>query len=99
MADYYTRHPVPARWAPPTDVVPVRIDRETGKLATAACPGEQVSFEYFLAGTEPAESCPLHPDDGVDGWIQRMARGLGEWLGGREEEPRPEREPPPFPPR
>ncbi|HEX7240847.1 MAG TPA: PBP1A family penicillin-binding protein [Longimicrobiaceae bacterium] len=99
MADYYTRNPVPARWAPPVDVVPVRIDRETGKLATATCPGEQVSFEYFLAGTEPAESCPLHPDDGVDGWIQRMARGLGDWLGGREEEPRPEREPPPFPPR
>ena len=91
LADHYTRHPAPARWAPPLDVAPVEIDRATGKLATESCPGEQVTTDYFLVGTEPTESCPIHPDDGFEGWMQRMARGLGDWLGGgRDEERRPE---------
>ncbi len=91
LADHYTRHPAPARWAPPLDVAPVEIDRASGKLATESCPGEQVTTDYFLVGTEPTESCPLHPDNGFEGWMQRMARGLGDWLGGgRDEERRPE---------
>ena len=91
LADHYTRHPAPARWAPPLDVVPVQIDRHSGKLATESCPGEQVTTDYFLVGTEPTESCPVHPDDGFEGWMQRMARGLGDWLGGgRDEGRRPE---------
>jgi membrane carboxypeptidase/penicillin-binding protein len=36
----------------------VEIDRDTGKLATPACP--RVTSEAFLAGTEPAEICALH---------------------------------------
>jgi penicillin-binding protein 1A len=110
LADHYQRNAIPQRWAPPMDVVPVRIDRQSGKLATESCPGEQVATEYFLVGTEPGESCPIHPDYGFDGWLQRMARGLGDWFGGGREEPRPERrpdwrsergrerEPAPFPP-
>ncbi len=92
LADHYSRRPAPARWAPPTDVVPVEIDRHSGKLASESCPGEDVVTEYFLVGTEPSERCPLHPDYGFDGWLQRMARGLGDWLGGgRGEDRRPER--------
>jgi penicillin-binding protein 1A len=91
LADHYTRHPAPARWAPPLDVVPVEIDRRSGKLATESCPGELVTTDYFLVGTEPGESCPIHPDNGFEGWMQRMARGLGDWLGGgRDDERRPE---------
>lgn len=82
VAGYYRTHPVPAHWAIPTDVVSAQIDRASGKLATAGCPGEQVSTEYFLVGTEPTEACPLHPDDGVEGWLQRAARTLGGWIGG-----------------
>jgi penicillin-binding protein 1A len=91
LADHYTRHPAPARWAPPLDVVPVEIDRRSGRLATESCPGEQVTTDYFLVGTEPTESCPIHPDNGFEGWMQRMARGLGDFLGGgRDEERRQE---------
>jgi penicillin-binding protein 1B len=42
----------------PTGIVFADIDRDTGKLATAACP--RVFREAFLAGTEPTETCPLH---------------------------------------
>ena len=42
----------------PEGVTFVEIDRDTGKLATAACP--RLFKEAFLAGTEPAEVCPLH---------------------------------------
>jgi penicillin-binding protein 1A len=89
LAEYYRVRPVPERWAPTMDLVTAEIDLESGKLATAACPGEQLSNEYFLRGTEPTESCPLHPDEGLDGWLQRMARGIGDWLGGGGEERRP----------
>jgi penicillin-binding protein 1B len=42
----------------PDGVVLVDIDKDTGKLATPACP--KVFRESFLAGTEPTESCPIH---------------------------------------
>jgi penicillin-binding protein 1B len=42
----------------PNGVVFVDIDKETGKLATPACP--KVFRESFLAGTEPTELCPIH---------------------------------------
>jgi len=42
----------------PEGVVFVDIDRETGKLATPACP--HVIREAFLSGTEPTELCPIH---------------------------------------
>jgi membrane carboxypeptidase/penicillin-binding protein len=43
--------------APPT-VVFVDIDKQTGLLATPACP--QVISESFVAGTEPREYCTAH---------------------------------------
>ena len=42
----------------PEGVVFVDIDRETGKVATPACP--HVIREAFLSGTEPTELCPIH---------------------------------------
>jgi penicillin-binding protein 1B len=46
------------RFAEPEGVTWVEIDRDTGKLATAACP--RIVREAFLAGTEPPEACELH---------------------------------------
>jgi penicillin-binding protein 1B len=42
----------------PPGVVFVDIDKDTGKLATPACP--KVIHESFLPGTEPTEPCPVH---------------------------------------
>jgi penicillin-binding protein 1B len=43
---------------PPDGISFVEIDRDTGKLATPACP--RVMNESFAAGTEPYEICELH---------------------------------------
>jgi len=43
---------------PPYGIVYAEIDRDTGKLAVPGCP--RVINEAFLAGTAPAEFCPLH---------------------------------------
>lgn len=61
-ADYYRRHPVPAPWVAPPDLQVRQIDRRSGMLATPWCPQEDVVTEYFLSGTEPTDSCPLHQD-------------------------------------
>ena len=42
----------------PPGIVFVDIDKDTGKLASPACP--KVFKEAFLAGTEPTEICSLH---------------------------------------
>jgi membrane carboxypeptidase/penicillin-binding protein len=46
------------RFAEPEGLSWAEIDRDTGKLATPACP--RVFREAFLAGTEPMETCDLH---------------------------------------
>jgi penicillin-binding protein 1B len=46
------------RFAEPEGLSWADIDRDTGKLATPACP--RVFREAFLAGTEPMETCALH---------------------------------------
>ena len=46
------------QFEPPEGVSFVEIDRDTGKLATPACP--RVMTESFAVGTEPYEICPLH---------------------------------------
>jgi penicillin-binding protein 1A len=78
LADYYVRHAPPAPWSAPADLAPRQIDRRSGKLATAACPGEEVVTEYFVAGSEPVETCPLH-SDGPDSWF---TRAFGDIFGG-----------------
>jgi penicillin-binding protein 1B len=45
-------------FTPPDGVSFVDIDRETGQLATPACP--KVISEAFLDGTQPGEVCMLH---------------------------------------
>ncbi len=53
-----TRGTPPARFQKPPGVTTVRIDPESGALATPRCPS--VIEEAFLAGDEPKEPCPLH---------------------------------------
>ncbi len=72
----------PARtFAVPKGVKGVYVDPETGHLATERCP--RVRWEYFLAGTEPQEKCPVHsPEAGKGGggsfwdWIKKWIPGL-----------------------
>jgi penicillin-binding protein 1B len=45
-------------FATPDGIAFLEIDRDTGKLATFACP--RIFREAFIAGTEPAEICHLH---------------------------------------
>ena len=47
-----------APFTTPDGIVFADIDRDTGKLATPACP--RVFREAFLAGSEPTETCALH---------------------------------------
>ena len=42
----------------PEDITYVDIDRDTGYLATPACP--RIFNEAFVPGTEPTQICPLH---------------------------------------
>lgn len=55
-------------FAPPDGVVSAQIDSETGQLATTSCP--HIRTEYFIAGTQPVESCHLHNGGAtqVAGW-------------------------------
>jgi penicillin-binding protein 1A len=87
MAGYYRNRAAPASWSPPASLVAVQIDRESGHVATANCPEEHVVTEYFIMGTEPTEYCYLHPD-GIDSWLRRTFRGVGDWLNGRASERR-----------
>lgn len=96
MAGYYQSHTAPAGWNPPAGLLEVNVDRRTGKLATAACPGSDVRTEYFIPGSEPTEYCPVHPE-GAGGWFDRTLRGIGDWLGvgGEQAPPPPPRKPKP----
>ncbi len=57
----------------PPQVALATIDPTTGYLATNACP-ERLE-EVFVAGTEPKESCPVHP-----GSLPAAGKGLMRWL-------------------
>jgi penicillin-binding protein 1A len=63
MKRAYRGRPAPARWTAPAHLVQLPIDRTSGLLATERCPLDQVRTEYFMPGTEPAEFCPLHPQE------------------------------------
>ena len=98
VADYYTRHAPPPPWNAPPDVQMREIDRRTGKLATPYCPREDVIQEFFMAGTEPTESCPLHPDGFDDpSLFGRAVTAVGDMLGGSGDDA--QEEPPPPAPR
>jgi penicillin-binding protein 1B len=48
----------PKPFKPPSGLSSAQIDPETGMLATPNCPSSRP--EFFIAGTEPGESCTLH---------------------------------------
>jgi penicillin-binding protein 1A len=78
MASYYKTHAEPQPWRPPYDLIQIRIDRETGFLATSECPESQVVQEWFIPGTEPRGYCPLHVEHEFEGWFRRGIRGVEE---------------------
>ena len=47
----------------------------TGGLATGGCPSQQVSREWFLAGSVPND-CPEHAG-GIAGFLERT---FGKWF-------------------
>jgi 1A family penicillin-binding protein len=68
-----TRNDKPDRFTMPSTVVPVTIDRLSGKLPTDGCESavlfdrdgnatdrSMLYTEYFVRGTEPTDYCPLH---------------------------------------
>jgi membrane carboxypeptidase/penicillin-binding protein len=69
----------------PEGVVSVYVDPESGLLAAPGCP--KPVLETYVAGTEPADTCPVHgekekvtPETGpaAGGWWQKLRR----WWGG-----------------
>lgn len=55
---------------PPAGLVRVRYDPGTGGVATRKCP--QVAEDWFMAGTEPEDTCPLHGGRGF--WRRLFGR-------------------------
>jgi penicillin-binding protein 1B len=76
----FMRHALAGRpdqaFAVPEGVVFADIDRDTGQLATPACP--RVFREAFLAGTEPLEPCAVHSVRGMSifGRLGGLLRGI-----------------------
>jgi penicillin-binding protein 1A len=60
MREVYRRRPAPSAWPQPPGIVERIIDRSTAMLATAYCPPELVTQEYFIIGTDPPSECPAH---------------------------------------
>jgi len=59
-------------FAIPEGIVFKEIDKNTGKLATGACP--DVIQEAFIRGTEPGEFCSVHKENLIQ-WIMRKIFG------------------------
>ena len=72
MKETYNDRAAPAPWTPPSNVVSAQVDQATGYLATGNCPPDDVRIEYFLVGTEPGSYCPLHPERGVDRFLDQL---------------------------
>ena len=69
-AEFRTYRNVKA-FSPPSGVVSIQIDPESGMPATPQCP--KTINEFFISGTEPVGSCPLHgganmDNTNVSGW-------------------------------
>jgi len=76
MDEAYRGRPAPREWIPPAGLVRADVDTQSGYLATADCPVEDVRSEYFLPGTEPRDHCPLHPRSGIERLLDRLWRGV-----------------------
>jgi len=59
-------------FAVPQGIIFKEIDKDTGKLATGACP--DVIYEAFIRGTEPKEFCSVHKENLIQ-WIIREIFG------------------------
>jgi penicillin-binding protein 1A len=57
----------PAPWRMPDGLLALRVDRETGQLASQWCPAERAYTEYFIPGTEPTEVCDPYRGSGLFG--------------------------------
>ncbi|MEO8295619.1 MAG: PBP1A family penicillin-binding protein [Gemmatimonadota bacterium] len=60
MQEVYRHRAPPNDWLEPPGIVGATIDRSTGFLATAYCPEEVRTVEYYLSGTSPQQYCPIH---------------------------------------
>ena len=73
----YTKRALAARpdipFTAPGGLVTAEIDKDTGGLATPACP--HTMLETFLPGTEPKEHCTVH-----GGAVSNSIFKLGDWL-------------------
>ncbi|HWG36537.1 MAG TPA: transglycosylase domain-containing protein [Terriglobales bacterium] len=67
-------------FAPPLGVVAVKIDTASGQAATPLCPPTQVETDYFLEGTEPKQSCHLHPSPLFPHGLIAGATSLFHWV-------------------
>jgi penicillin-binding protein 1A len=76
MAEVYRNRAGAGGWATPATVVTAAVDRRSGLRATGNCPREDVRTEYFVPGTEPFDSCPLHPESGIERFFDRLWRGV-----------------------
>ena len=63
-------------WQPPSGMLRLVIDSETGLLAEEWCPETRV--EWFKAGTEPTTRCEGH--DHLDGWMGDFGSRIGKLL-------------------
>lgn len=72
MATAYRDHEPEGYWTPPASLYQVVIDVGSGFRATRNCPPEEIRTEYFLAGTEPRDYCPTHPESGVIRILDRL---------------------------
>jgi penicillin-binding protein 1A len=75
MKAAYETRPNPAGWSPPSELVSVPIDVQSGGMATNNCPAENVRIEYFVPGTEPTEYCDLHRS-GAEKAIDKVIEGI-----------------------
>jgi penicillin-binding protein 1A len=59
MGRIYAGRPMPAPWAPPSNVVSEQVDRLTGAPVDPSCPARgPVYTEYFVGSAPPAAMCP-----------------------------------------
>ncbi|MGH9393564.1 MAG: penicillin-binding transpeptidase domain-containing protein, partial [Terriglobales bacterium] len=67
-------------FAPPPGIVAVKIDTVSKEVATPLCPPQQVEVDYYLQGTEPKQSCQLHPSNLLPHGLIAGAESLFRWV-------------------
>ncbi len=65
MKDVYERRAKPPDWQRPEQLIAREVDNTTGYIATPWCPRGSRYFEWYIPGTEPTESCPVHSARGI----------------------------------